>query len=339
MAADPFNLENNPTSAVIPWLFEERPFFDLGSDSQSRIDVIVPLLHSNFLWEQNLKSFYREIPIGKLIVGDAGCIDGSLEVLEKFPRVEIMDHKEISTLGKSLALMIKKVSTEEFVYLQSDVALPPGWLAIMREGLLENDWIGSPMHLCVLADYRNDFRAIRPLAGAQLGKVAAFSGFEEYIEDDFVYRQEDFVLANYVLKNGYKVGNSSETYHLHQFMRRFTKGEENNIQSINVEITSSALEKKRVSDTQMKGMLKYTSPSYELARNEVINIIESAIVSNPSAVLTYLAFAKKDAPEWVAIIKNSAVRGVIKVIYWRLKSLKDVVRFREIQLIVKLIFS
>jgi hypothetical protein len=324
---------------VIPWLFDNRQFFDLGSHSSEQIDVIIPLLHSNHLWEQNLKTYYREIPIGKLIVGNAGCIDGSLEALRNFPRVEILDHRKIATLGKSLALMIKEVTTAEFAYLQSDVALPPGWLSRMREDLLKYEWVGSPMHLCVLADYRNDFRTVRPLAGAQLGKAAAFSGFNEYIDDDFVYRQEDFVLANFVIEKGFKVGNSSQTYHLHQFMRRVTTGEENNIKSINVEVSSSATEMKRVTESQMKGMLKYTSPSYELAKNEVINIVRHTLSSNPKLLITFLAFAKSDAPQWVPVLKKSAVREWIKVRYLGTRSLLSAFGFRKIQLLVKIIFS
>jgi hypothetical protein len=338
MSINPFDSESDPSSGVITWLFENHPFFDLGSDSSEQIDVIIPLLHSNQLWEQNLKTYYREIPIGKLIVGDAGCIDGSLEVLKNFPRVEILDHRKIATLGKSLALMIKEVTTPEFAYLQSDVALPPGWLSRMREDLLKYQWVGSPMHLCVLADYRNDFRAVRPLAGAQLGKAAAFSGFEEYIDDDYVYRQEDFVLANFVIEKGFKVGNSSQTYHLHQFMHRITTGEENKIKSINVEVSSSASEMRRVTESQMKGMLKYTSPSYDLAKNEVIRIVRHTLASNPNLLITFLAFAKSDAPQWVSVLKKSAVRESITVLYVGTKTLLSALGFRKIQLLLRIIF-
>lgn len=332
-----FNPDNSPSHSVVPWLFESKPFVDRGLETAERIDVIIPLLHSNSLWEQNLKSYFREIPIGKLIIGDAGCIDGSIEALANFPRVLILDHKSVSTLGKSLALMIEEVSTPEFVYLQSDVALPPNWYEKMRKDLETYDWIGSPMHLCVLADYRNDFRNLRPLAGAQLGKSKAFVGLSDFLDDDFVYRQEDFVLANYAIKNGYKVGNTNDTYHLHQFMRRTTVGEENNIRNINVEVISSHAERTRVQETQLKGMLKYTSPSYELARKEVINIVKHALISDPTLLLSYIEYARQEAPTWINILKRAALRAFLSDVYNRTKSFLAMFKPKRIHILIRLI--
>ena len=273
------------------------------------------------------------------MVGDAGCIDGSIEILDEFPRVKVFDHKAVKTLGKSLALLIDEVRTPQFVYLQSDGALPPGWFNDMKKDLLKFDWIGSPMHLCVLADFRNDFRESRPLAGAQLGKTAAFDGLSNAIEDDYVYRQEDFVFSNYVIQKGFKVGNSDSTYHLHQFMRRKTLGEENVIQSIDVKINSSDEEKKRVDQTQMQGMLKYTSPNYPLARNEVKNLIRHTWSNNPKLIVTYLDFAKEFSPEWVPILKRAAVRAAASALKSKIKNTFPIIKISQIQFLIKLIFS
>ncbi len=334
-----FDEKNNPTIEVIPWLFHEQQFVDSVLNSEEKIDVIIPLLHSNQLWIQNLKSYYREIPIGKLLIGDAGAIDGSIESLKDFPRVQIFDHKGVSTLGKSIALLIEQVESPLFVYLQSDVALPPGWLKLMKRDLSNFDWIGSPMHLCVLADYRNDFREHRPLAGAQLGRTSAFHGVSKEMDDDYIYRQEDFVFANYVQKNGFKVGNSAHTYHLHQLMRRKTKGEENNIQSIDIRVESSPLERARVDESQMKGMLKYTSPSYGLARKEVMSLVRITLNRDPKLILSYLDFARNNAPDWVVIIKRSVYRGILSILRSKIKSAIPLLRTSQIHVLVKSIFS
>ena len=40
---------------------------------EGAIDVIIPVLNTNELWEKNLIAIYREIPVKRLIIGNAGC--------------------------------------------------------------------------------------------------------------------------------------------------------------------------------------------------------------------------------------------------------------------------
>jgi hypothetical protein len=37
------------------------------------VTVIIPIVHTNELWEENLKSIYREIPTAQLLIGDGGA--------------------------------------------------------------------------------------------------------------------------------------------------------------------------------------------------------------------------------------------------------------------------
>lgn len=85
---------------IIGEMFTERPFFDrYVEEGGEGVEVIIPLIHSNELFRNNLFNYYREIPIKRLLISDGGCIDNSIEILKEFPRVEVFDHKDIFSQG------------------------------------------------------------------------------------------------------------------------------------------------------------------------------------------------------------------------------------------------
>ena len=45
-----------------------------------RVDVIVPVKNTRGNWKACLDSFYREIPINQLLIGDGGCTDDTIEI-------------------------------------------------------------------------------------------------------------------------------------------------------------------------------------------------------------------------------------------------------------------
>jgi hypothetical protein len=244
-------------------LFATREFSDRYSDRRDQlpaIDVIIPLLHSNDLWYENLQSIYREIPVNRLLIGDAGATDGSIETLKNFPRVEIIDHKKVATLGKSISLLMSEVETDFFAYLQSDVYLPIGWFEAMMNSSSDFAWIGCPMQVVVLLDYKQDLTGHRPLSGAQLGKRDAFTGIDNFINDDFVYRNEDYVFDSFVRAQGHNSGANHDTFHFHQVSRRITKGDQLDVTGIDITKRIDPNEVKRVLETQVYGIIKYCEP-------------------------------------------------------------------------------
>jgi hypothetical protein len=306
------NLEPESTK-LIRSLFLDHEFFDLAqNDPQSdALDVIVPVLHSNDLWRENLTSFYREIPINRLIIGNAGCIDDTIDIVKKFPRVEIIDHTHLFTLGSSISDLITHVSTAKFAYLQSDVYLPAGWFSAMLSKSQDYAWVGSPMQIVTMLDYRVDYSGHRPLAGAQLGETSVFKNLSSFIDDDFVYRQEDFVLEEYVKREGFQTGNSHDTFHYHQVMRRKTIGMKMNVQSISVNLAESELEKSRVTDSQLYGLIKYCDPK----RNEIRSAAYAAYldrrISGQIHFFQVLKFARNNNGEWSSLIVRFALKSFV----------------------------
>lgn len=314
---------NSESPQLIRNLFQAHPFYDCEKSytGDKKIDVVVPVLHSNDLWRENLLSFYREIPINRLIIGDAGCIDDTISIAREFPRVEIINHKSINTLGASIADLISRVTTQKFAYLQSDVYLPNGWFSEMELKGRECAWVGSPMQVVTMLDYRVDYSGKRPLAGAQLGETSAFKNLSEFVEDDYVYRQEDFVLEAYLKRNGFVTGNCLETFHYHQVMRRKTLGMQMNVESIAIKLMEESRENDRVSNTQLFGFLKYCDPKIREVRLAAYGAFQEQRSILPRKLINAVKFANAHNKLWISPIMRFGLKFIIMRLMGILNSL------------------
>ena len=289
------------------------------------VDVIIPIVHTNELWENNLHSIYSEIPVKRLLISDGGCIDNSIEIVNKFPRVEIFDHKEYKTLGYCLRELILKVESEWFVYLHSDVYLPVGWYETMQKYKTEYDWFGCPQQITVMAEYLNRDKMhgeVRPYAGSQIGKKEAFLNYIENIDDDFVYRQEDFVLANIVEKAGYKQGFVEDTFHYHQVMHKDSPFSRK-IKSVKVDVEWSEAERIRAATMQLKGVVKYLEPRPSLIK-EVETNIQILKKYNSFKKDEFVKWAKEVNPVWNG--KINFFRIFIYQLRYKIKNIISLIR-------------
>ncbi|MFC1504043.1 hypothetical protein ACFL6D_01360 [Spirochaetota bacterium] len=227
------------------------------------MDVIIPILHTNELWESNLVSIYREIPVNRLLISNGGCIDDSITIVKKFPRVEVFDHKEYTSLGYCIRKLIESVETEWFIYLHSDIYLPEKWFDIMKKHCAEYDWFGCPQRVTALIEYSNTDKVLgieRPYAGSQMGRKKAFDKYLHTVDDDYVYRQEDFVFADIVERAGFKEGRIHDTFHYHQHIHKESPYARK-YKNISFEVEWSKEEIIRSSTMQIKGIIKYLKPS------------------------------------------------------------------------------
>jgi len=240
--------------------YTPQDFVDrFAEDPTGACDVLVPVLHTNELWETNLLSFYREIPVNRLLIGDAGCLDDSIEIAKRFARVEVFDHRDYATLGFSLRKLIEAVETEWFIYVHSDVYLPDGWFESMRRHQPEYDWFGCPMRHTVLVEYVN-VDGERPYAGSQMGRKAAFELRLGTVDDDYVYRQEDFVFADIVERAGGRVGKVEDTSHYHQTMHKPSPWARQ-VTGVGIDVELSREEEARTWTMQTRGIIKYLDPA------------------------------------------------------------------------------
>ncbi|MFA6908604.1 MAG: glycosyltransferase family A protein [Patescibacteria group bacterium] len=299
--------------------YSKENFTDkFSTDSSAGVDVIIPIMHTNELWEKNLISMYREIPIHRLLVGDGGCVDNSIEIAKKFPRVTIYDHRAYTSLGYSIRKLIEETTTEWFVYLHSDVYIPEGWYNEMSKNKNRYDWFECNQRITALVEYPLDYTGVeRPFSGSQMGRKEIFSSILKKIDDDFLYRNEDIILADLVKKSGYRYGRVNSTFHYHQLMYKQSQWKRR-ISSIDFMIEKSDEEEFRESNMQVKGIIKYLEPTK--ANANMIQIHISKLMSKRLLdKKTFLYWIKQTNPAWEHLIRQRLVRiaitGIIKKFY------------------------
>lgn len=294
--------------SIFSLYYSDETFVDrYAQNPDEAVDVIIPVIHTNELWRKNLISIYREIPVNRLILGDGGCIDGSIDLAKEFPRVEVLDHRGFTSLGFSLRRLIEAVETEWFVYLHSDVYLPPEWFATMSRHRGSYDWFECDQRITVMADYRlkvvDDARAF---SGSQMGRKAAFADVVTEIDDDFLYRNEDIILAGLVTRNGHRYGRVRETFHFHQVMHKPSRWRRA-IKDVDIHLDLGDDEALRASDTYLRGIVKYLDPDQtppdviESLRYPISRLIEIKSFDAES----FRAWVAQTNPKWLPYFKNA----------------------------------
>jgi glycosyltransferase involved in cell wall biosynthesis len=93
------------------------------------VDVIVLTKNSERVLARCLESIYENVPVNKLIVYDGYSIDRTLEILKdfqiKYGNIELL--KGHGTRGTARQEAIRRVKTEWFMFVDSDVILCPNW--------------------------------------------------------------------------------------------------------------------------------------------------------------------------------------------------------------------
>jgi len=305
--------------------YQTTTFIDHYTDHQEgAVDVIIPVIHTNELWETNLVSIYREIPVHRLLIGDGGCIDDSIETAKKFPRVEIFDHRNFTTLGYSLRKLIEAVQTEWFVYLHSDVYLPPNWFEEMREHQEEFDWFECRQRITALIEYEFE-KPDRALSGAQMGRAKSLQQVVSKIEDDFLYRNEDIILARLIEKKGYKYGYAEDMFHYHQVMYKQSPWLRK-IKSIGFKVELGREEEVRACMMQIKGLVKYLDP-YQARVSEIVFFMERLEELGELTGPEFLRWVNDTNPSWLPlIVKEAKKNNRRKLLHQMIRKAKNMMR-------------
>lgn len=216
-----------------------------------RLDVIVPVKNTRGNWKDCLDSFYREIPINRLLIGDGGCTDNTIKIVSNYSRVTVFDQSKLKTLGYSIKRLIEEVKTEWFVYLHSDVSLPKGWYDEMCKYRGQWDWFECK-RIIVHPDGKQQeltgqYKSPRAYSGSQMGKTAVLKKAVKYIQDDYIQRTEDIIIRQSVENSGYKYGKVPTTFHYHYV----------------TPYTPTVKEQIQIAAQTAKAIIKYLSPTYQ----------------------------------------------------------------------------
>lgn len=303
-------------NSIFKKFYSKEDFLDRRSISKEEcIDVIIPILNINELFEKNIISIYREIPINKLIIGNAGSSDDSIEILNKFPRVVIIDQHDRKTLGYCLTELISNVETEWFVYLHSDVYLSENWYDKMKFYQNRYDWFESDSRITTLVEIDPQIELVtRAYSGGQMGKTKSFEKIIKKVDDDYLYRNEDIVFHELILENGFKYGRVIDTYFYHQIMKK--RGDKVlELNKVHIERKINRLWEIDTLTKQVKGIIKYTKPKPYLiiAVNKPLNMLKKY---NTLDIKKFKSWVRETNIEWLKYLqlKQSVFQKFVKLI-------------------------
>ena len=104
-----------------------------------QIDVVVLTKNSQHLLSKCLTSIYQNVPIKNLIIIDGFSTDRTLEILEKFNRKygNVRLYQMEGSRAKARTEGIRKVTTEWFMFVDSDVLLCRDWFKKIKADLAD----------------------------------------------------------------------------------------------------------------------------------------------------------------------------------------------------------
>lgn len=200
------------------------------------IDVIIPTLDADNFLERCLYTVFKEIPVRKLFICDGGSKDKTVEILKKFPRVELHVRPDIRTTGKSLEFLISLVKSNWFVLMDSDLELDRSWYDKIIKHKKEYDVIENSKVVLAYHMYREDKFRLDPDARSSgmchLVKKEAVQNYR--CDDDYMWRFTDYLFRQSVEESGYKYGKISSTHYVHNETERiqYKSDDEKNFQKI-----------------------------------------------------------------------------------------------------------
>lgn len=275
----------------------------------NEIDMIVPVYFVNWsFFSSNVESWLKEIPLKTLYLG---CNNHNKEYrkelreyLSSYDKIEFIDLSKYKTLGMMLADLMKKTTTEWFVYCHGDVFLLEYSFLVMSKyidkdvGIIESDRIqydyeGKYNYPTV---YPHNAYRERSFSGYQLIRKKAIESILDKIEDDFIYRNEDIIFQNICENNGFKYVKPIMPLHIH------TTSKVNQKWTPQGEETPDA--KAITYDMQSRGIVKYCIPD-KVSIKAWRDGFNSCIRYNNANIFDFLEnFVRKTNPVWEDAIKN-----------------------------------
>ena len=233
-----------------------------------KVDLFCPIYSVNWKnFEDNIKSWIKELPIGRAFVGCAnpnviefGKIKRCIEKYEKF---EFYDQRNYKTAGPCFADLIKKVRTKWFVYVHSDAWLTPYSFLILKAeaetnekaGIIESDRIQLTLEN---QDYPTDYPWYyyykRGFSGYQLIRKKAIIELVNKIEDDYFSNSEDICFQNACETAGFEYIKSF-AMHVHRISKL------NLVRTPTHKSLSEEKAFKLTHDMNMKAIVKYCTPT------------------------------------------------------------------------------
>jgi len=202
-----------------------------------KIDVILITKNSAShtpVFENSLRSLYREVPVKRLIVVDAFSTDDTLKILRKFPNVEIHQLRGNRAVARQYG--IEQVETEWFMFIDDDVILCRDWFKIAQKYMLPEvgliwgwDRICNPhsrnrmkvmYYLRKMDEYHLMLRNFKNRGGTHDTLIRREAVEDIQIPAD-LHVFEDWYIKTYVEKKGFKCVVPQDLWCLHYLSPKF----------------------------------------------------------------------------------------------------------------------
>ena len=240
------------------------------------VDILLLTLDAEVYLEKCLDTVYREIPVNKVITLDGGSKDKTIEILNKYPRMEVNVRPDIRTTGKGCGFLLGRASTPWIIFMDADIELPEGWYDEMSKYRDKYDFFGCKriMHY---EFYRVDPTSLdinrRPMGAPWLARLDSLRNY--HVDDDYMWRATDILLRQVVEKDGYSFGKVFTTWHYHHTTDNpmyesdtEKRGSRLVFEEPKMEILDKANWTKRQDDFR-KAVVKYLDPDFMYPRNDV----------------------------------------------------------------------
>lgn len=191
-----------------------------------QIDVVVLTKNSQHILCKCLESVYENVPVKDLIVIDGYSTDCTLEILEKFNHKygNIQLFQMNGSRAKARTVGISKVTTDWFMFVDSDVLLCKGWFkkaqADLANGVgavwgLNVDVLPNIKSKCILKFQTMVARQCFHLRGGMHDTLILRKAVEGIQIPEELHAYEDAYIIRWIEEHGYKAIVGSEVYCLH----------------------------------------------------------------------------------------------------------------------------
>ncbi|MCW3994745.1 MAG: glycosyltransferase family 2 protein [Candidatus Bathyarchaeota archaeon] len=191
-----------------------------------QVDVVLLTKNSEHLLAKCLTSIYQNIPIKNLIVIDGYSTDRTLEVLKKFNRkyCNIQIYQMSGSRAKARTEGIRKVTTDWFMFVDSDVLLCKDWFKKVQADLANGVGAVWGLNVDVLPNIKSKrflkfqtmvARHCFHLRGGMHDTLILRKAVEGIKIPEQLHAYEDAYIIRWIENHNYKVVVGSELYCLH----------------------------------------------------------------------------------------------------------------------------
>ncbi len=192
----------------------------------AQVDVVLLTKNSQHLLRRCLESVYRSVPIKNLIVIDGYSTDGTLAILEHFNQKygNVLLHKMEGSRAKARTAGIRRVSTEWFIFVDSDVLLSRDWFQKAKADLVDGvgavwglniDLLPNVTHKWVLKFQSLIARQCFKLRGGMHDTLIRLKAVEGICIPEELHTYEDAYIVRWIQRHGYRVAVGSDICCLH----------------------------------------------------------------------------------------------------------------------------